>query len=320
MEPQPGDPRGKWTRTDYVRTREQNEALALTDTGDNGVERTAVGGEGEEGGEKDFRHNEVHTFPATCPSCVRPCNTYMKFVDIPHFKEVVIMSTVCDDCGCMSSPQLSEHLISRIAQPNFIIDKSNEVKTGGAVPEKGIRITLQAQGEEDLTRDILKSETCALTCPELNLDLTPGTLGGRFTTLEGLLSQVHDDLHSRIFTSPSTTSIVPTSDSLDPESRERWAKFFDGLREAKEGKRKFTLIMEDPMGASYLQNLYAPDPDPGMVVEEYERTEEQEEELGLRDMKTEGYEKKESEDGKLLGAIKEGEKKVVQEAKEVTTA
>lgn len=101
VEPQVRDPRGKWMRTDYVRTREQNEALALTDT--SGARN---GQEGQEQGETpadpgNFAHNEVHTFPATCPSCVRPCNTYMKFVDIPHFKEVVIMSTVCDDCGCM---------------------------------------------------------------------------------------------------------------------------------------------------------------------------------------------------------------------------
>ena len=146
--------------------------------------------------------------------------------------------------------------------------------------------------EDDLTRDLLKSETCALNCPELNLDLTPGTLGGRFTTLEGLLSQVHDDLHSRIFTSrknPNGT-LGEGGDSIDPESRVRWEKFFQGMKEAKEGRRKFTLVMEDPMGASYLQNLYAPDPDPNLTIEEYERTEEQEEELGLRDMKVEGYE------------------------------
>ncbi|KAF8474601.1 ZPR1 zinc-finger domain-containing protein [Kalaharituber pfeilii] len=283
VEPQPGDARGKWVRVDYVRTREQNEALGLTNTGESGVvphpEPAQQDGVGA-GGPGNITHDEVHTFPATCPSCVRPCNTYMKFVDIPHFKEVVIMSTVCDDCGY----------------------KSNEVKTGGAVPPKGIRITLKVEDEEDLKRDILKSETCALTCPELNLDLTPGTLGGRFTTLEGLLTQVYDDLHSRIFASPasiaSTTSTTstgltnlpePTSDSLDPASRERWLEFFAALKEAKEGKRKFTLIMEDPMGASYLQNLYAPDPDPAMTIEEYDRTEEQEEELGLKDMKVEGY-------------------------------
>lgn len=112
---------------------------------------------------------------------------------------------------------------------------------------------------------------------------------------------MHDDLHSRIFTSPHTldpATVTATfsnegGDSLDPASRERWIVFFDKLREAKEGKRQFTLILEDPLGTSYLQNLYAPDPDPAMTVEEYQRTEEQEEELGLKDMKTEGYEVKE---------------------------
>ena len=38
---------------------------------------------------------------------------------------------------------------------------------------------------------------------------------------------------------------------------------------------------------SYLQNLYAPDPDPEMQVIEYERTPEQNAEFALSDMKTE---------------------------------
>lgn len=110
VEPQPGDPRGKWVRTDYVRTMEQNEGLGLTDTGDIGIRQqgnesaSSTPGGGEGGTDGDFRHSEVHTFPATCPSCVRPCNTHMKFVEIPHFKEVVLMSTVCDDCGCTFPP------------------------------------------------------------------------------------------------------------------------------------------------------------------------------------------------------------------------
>ena len=57
----------------------------------------------------------------------------------------------------------------------------------------------------------------------------------------------------------------------------------------------FTFILDDPLGNSYLQNLYAPDPDPNMTVELYERTEEQNESLGLNDMKTEGYEELDSE-------------------------
>uniref|UniRef100_A0A3Q1BMS8 Zinc finger ZPR1-type domain-containing protein n=1 Tax=Amphiprion ocellaris TaxID=80972 RepID=A0A3Q1BMS8_AMPOC len=38
-----------------------------------------------------------------------------------------------------------------------------------------------------------------------------------------------------------------------------------------------------------LKNVYAPDPDPEMVIEKYSRSFEQNEELGLNDMKTEGY-------------------------------
>lgn len=39
-----------------------------------------------------------------------------------------------------------------------------------------------------------------------------------------------------------------------------------------------------------VQNVYAPDHDPEMTIEQYERTYEQNEDLGLNDMKTENYE------------------------------
>jgi zinc finger protein len=38
-----------------------------------------------------------------------------------------------------------------------------------------------------------------------------------------------------------------------------------------------------------LQDLYAPDPDPYLVKESFERTDEQNEELGLNDIRTENY-------------------------------
>uniref|UniRef100_A0A8D0AGJ6 Zinc finger ZPR1-type domain-containing protein n=1 Tax=Sander lucioperca TaxID=283035 RepID=A0A8D0AGJ6_SANLU len=40
---------------------------------------------------------------------------------------------------------------------------------------------------------------------------------------------------------------------------------------------------------NYVQNVYAPDPDPEITIEKYTRTFEQNEDLGLNDMKTEGY-------------------------------
>ena len=48
------------------------------------------------------------------------------------------------------------------------------------------------------------------------------------------------------------------------------------------------MILDDPVGNSYIQSLE--DDDPQLKVEEYERTWEQNEAFGLNDVKTEGYE------------------------------
>jgi len=58
----------------------------------------------------------------------------MHLLSIPFFKEVVIMASACDSCGY----------------------KTNEVKSSGAVSEKGKKISLKLTDNEDLTRDILK--------------------------------------------------------------------------------------------------------------------------------------------------------------------
>ncbi|CAO3617332.1 unnamed protein product [Mucor hiemalis] len=204
---------------------------------------------------------EVMSFPANCPSCNAPCATNMHVMEIPHFKEVVIMATNCDHCGY----------------------KSNEVKAGGSISEKGKRITLKITDAEDLSRDILKSETCGLRIPEINLELTNGTLGGRFTTVEGLLRQVHDELYGR--------ANFNEGDSATSDGKAKWTDFLDNLNKVADGKlMPVTLIVDDPLANSYLQNLYAPDPDPEMIIEEYERTWDENEDLGLNDMKLDNYE------------------------------
>ncbi|CEP08834.1 hypothetical protein [Parasitella parasitica] len=203
---------------------------------------------------------EIISFPANCSSCGAPCATNMHVMEIPHFKEVVIMATNCEHCGY----------------------KSNEVKAGGAISEKGKRITFKMTDPEDLSRDILKSETCGLRIPEINLELTPGTLGGRFTTVEGLLRQVHTELRER-------ASFIE-GDSGTESSKKTWTQFLDRLTLVADGKlMPVTLIIDDPLSNSYLQNLYAPDPDPEMTIEEYERDWETNEGLGLNDMKLENY-------------------------------
>ncbi|CDF90438.1 probable Zinc finger protein ZPR1 [Zygosaccharomyces bailii] len=276
IEYKPGEPLHKWSHTDYFRTEEQNvqvgiitrdqleqrqrEKLAeLSKRERNPSEAVKVDSTASEflsdATEIENYGNEVQTFKASCPSCMHECETHMKPVNIPHFKEVIIMSTVCDNCGY----------------------RSNEVKTGGAIPDRGKKITLYCDDPADLSRDILKSETCTLVIPELHVEVQQGTLGGRFTTLEGLMKQVYDELETRVYSQ--------TSDSMDDATKHRWQEFFGSLKEALEGKKKFTVIMEDPLAGSYIQNVYAPDEDPNMTIEEFERTKEQNEDLGLNDIK-----------------------------------
>ena len=42
-----------------------------------------------------------------------------------------------------------------------------------------------------------------MTIPEIDLELNHGTLGGRFTTLEGILNQVYEELSDKVFAGDS---------------------------------------------------------------------------------------------------------------------
>ncbi|KAI5117996.1 hypothetical protein M0805_008097 [Coniferiporia weirii] len=262
----------KWNLRTYNRTRQQNIELGLAVPDEQadmaGAEGTRVeptklesGKQVEEliGGGLEGKNEEIYVFPGTCSSCGAPLDTLMKKVNIPYFKDILIMSTNCDHCGY----------------------RDNEVKSGSAISEKGKRITLKVEDQDDLSRDILKSESCGLNIPEIELVLQAGTLGGRFTTLEGLLDQVYEELSDKVFAS---------GDSVTGGDRRTFENFLSGLKSVKAAEHPFTIILEDPLANSYLQNLYAPDPDPNMTIEMFDRTWEQNEELGLNDMKVEGYE------------------------------
>ena len=150
-----------------------------------------------------------------------------------------------------------------------------------------------------------------MTIPEIDLELKHGTLGGRFTTLEGILDQVYEELSDKVFAS---------GDSSAEGEKTKFEIFLSGLKavrnlffyshklqsfttiiiitgQVKNAERPFTLILDDPLANSYIQSLYAPDPDPGLETEWYDRTFEQNEALGLNDIKVEGYENENKVEG-----------------------
>uniref|UniRef100_A0A4W5RQT6 Zinc finger protein ZPR1 n=1 Tax=Hucho hucho TaxID=62062 RepID=A0A4W5RQT6_9TELE len=235
----------------YTRTPQQDAQLGIKAEDEQEEEKPS--------NDIDSMRNEVLTFNTNCPECNAPASTNMKLVQIPHFKEVIIMATNCDDCG----------------------HRTNEVKSGGATEELGTKITLHLTDVSDMSRDLLKSETCSILIPELEFELGMAAVGGKFTTLEGLLKDIKDLIVSK---NPFTCGDSSTSDRT-----EKLKLFGQKIDKIMAGDMDVHIVLDDPAGNSYLQNVYAPDPDPEMTTEKYTRTFEQNEDLGLNDMKTEGY-------------------------------
>ncbi|XP_071380039.1 zinc finger protein ZPR1 isoform X1 [Centroberyx affinis] len=236
----------------FKRTAQQDAQLGIKS--DDDVEE-----EEKPGNDLETMRNEVLVFNTSCPECNAPASTNMKLVQIPHFKEVIIMATNCDECG----------------------HRTNEVKSGGATEDLGTKITLHVTDASDMTRDLLKSETCSIIIPELEFELGMAALGGKFTTLEGLLKDIKDLIVSK--------NPFLCGDSSSTDRVEKLKLFGEKIDKISAGEMDVHIVLDDPAGNSYLQNVYAPDPDPELTTEKYTRTFEQNEDLGLNDMKTEGY-------------------------------
>lgn len=215
--------------------------------------------QGDEAEKFNLKHvtssEDVAIMYAPCANCGVEGEIRNLLCNIPHFGEVLIISFVCEHCGY----------------------KTNDVKPGGGIKEKGCRITLKVTNPDDLNRDVLKSDSCSILIPEIPIEVTEGTLGGKFTTIEGLISAIEDQ-----FLRMGSFSM---GDSEYSEDRKlNLVDIIKKLQNLRTGEEPFTFIIDDPLSCSYIQNIYAPDPDPNMIIEIYERSEEQNEDLGISTM------------------------------------
>ncbi|KAH7839253.1 hypothetical protein Vadar_001811 [Vaccinium darrowii] len=223
-------------------------------------QRAIAQGNSAEIAEALFRYSapeEVMTFPSTCGSCAAKCETRMFVTNIPYFQEVIVMASTCDSCGYRSS----------------------ELKPGGRIPEKGKKITVLVKNINDLSRDVIKSDTASIKVPELDLELASGTLGGLVTTVEGLITQISENLervHGFTF-----------GDSLDDSKKNRWQDFSTRLNKLLSLEEPWTLILDDALANSFVAPATDDiQDDHQLTFEEYERSWEQNEELGLNDIDT----------------------------------
>lgn len=159
--------------------------------------------------------------------------------------------------------------------------RNSEIKEGGGIADKAKRITLNVDCPEILNRDLYKSDTAKFSIPELDFDMGAGTLGSVFTTVEGLLDKLITELDEKNpFQGDSSRNMV-------------YEQTIDKLRELKDGKKPFTLVMDDAADNCFIYNPFAPNDDPKIKIEIYERTAEQNDELGLTGMNVDNYQQEE---------------------------
>lgn len=219
----------------YSRTRDQNLLLGI-------AEQAPEFNEADE----PIGANEVMEFPTNCPECRSPCFTNMKLIKIPHFKEVILMATNCDSCG----------------------HRTNEIKSGAGIEEKGVRVKHKIKSTEDLKLEAVKSDSCTVKVPELELEVISAS-AGKYTTLEGICQDTIERLEM--------SYPYMFGDSAEEHVRNKLKSIYDRLR----NPIGLTIILDDPTGNSYIERADE--------IDQYERSYDQNEELGLNDMKTEGY-------------------------------
>ncbi|CAJ0832919.1 15339_t:CDS:2 [Entrophospora sp. SA101] len=158
--------------------------------------------------------------------------------------------------------------------------RNNETQFAGPIPEKGCSYTCTVETKQDLDRQLVKSETCIIKLLEIDLEMPSTNQSGKLCTIEGIITNIIEDL--------SIGQIVRKE--LEPETYEKIDLIIKKLSVINCEVLPVTLILDDPLANSYIQNPYAPDPDPNMEIEMYERTWEQNEFLGLNDMNVDNYE------------------------------
>ncbi|RLG85262.1 MAG: hypothetical protein DRO15_07705 [Thermoprotei archaeon] len=107
---------------------------------------------------------------------------------------------------------------------------------------KKVRIVVNVKESNDLRAILYKSPTAIVKIPEEGLEITPGPAAtGQITTIDGVLEGI-------------LYFLPPICEQTDNPSK--CYEVVKHLQEAMEGKRSFTLVIEDPLGASFVIKSY----------------------------------------------------------------
>ena len=151
--------------------------------------------------------------PGPCPVCQSPIEFVYTTETIPYFFDILLISARCD-CGY----RYTDTMILGEGEP--------------------VRWTLRVEDEEDLAARVVRSTTGTVIVPELGVRIEPGTACEAFiTNVEGVLVRI-----ARVVEGVLTWA--------EGDERREALRVKAALEEAREGRRPFTLVVEDEDGNS----------------------------------------------------------------------
>ncbi|CAD8059830.1 unnamed protein product [Paramecium primaurelia] len=168
-------------------------------------------------------------FTNLCNQCGQDGINKMCKITIPFVRDLIIMSFSCNECGY----------------------RDTEIKGANGITPQGKMFRLYVNSQNDLKRNVFKSETASLQIPEIELEMCTGTLGAVFTTTQGIISKVLDHLRDK----------TPIYNSDDPYRDNKLQKVFDQLQAFHDGTKSFTLIIRDLIDSSFVSNVGEPNTD-----------------------------------------------------------
>ena len=164
---------------------------------------------------QDFFKQESFETKISCPLCQRDLIMHWQRDNIPYFGEVMYISAKCE-----CSFRFADTMILSSKEP--------------------MRYEMLVETSEDLSTRVIRSTSGTIRIPEMGIVIEPGTVSESYiTNIEGVLQRVQ----SVLFTASRWAQ-------EDEEKFSRSQELLCMLEEVFDGKKKITLIIEDPLGNS----------------------------------------------------------------------
>lgn len=149
--------------------------------------------------------------------------------------------------------------------------ENNEIKPGGEIEPNGCKITLRVTNERDLNRRIVKSDYTSVRFVELDFEIPAQSQKGEITTIEGIIDRSIAGLEQD----------QPVRRVEHPEVAKQIDAFIETLRKLKAVETPYTIEFEDISGNCRVENPHAPQVDVECTLTHFNRTKEQNHELGM---------------------------------------